>query len=126
MPISQQAVGSLAVLLISISLFIFLAVSFFKFLRLVWTRLPVQALSIEGPNLDKLISVTVALIIVPGIAVFAWATAQSFFFFIADQICRLASLGFSTSVACTSDLISCLATGLTALSGKWPTVSYAR
>jgi hypothetical protein len=107
MLVNQQTVGSIAILFASICLFTFLAVGLYKFLRFVWAGLPVQALSIQGADLDKLISVTIALILVPSIPIFAWTTAESLFTFIADQIRRLAGLGFSASATCTTDWISC-------------------
>jgi hypothetical protein len=109
MPVSPQAFGSIAVLLVSISLFIVLAVGLYRFLRLIWARFPVQALSTQGTDLDKIISVTLSLIIVPSVAIFAWATAQSLFFFIVDQIRRLANFNSAPKVGCDSDPISCSA-----------------
>jgi hypothetical protein len=107
---SQQAVASIAVLFLSILLFLFLAVSLYRFLRLVWARLPTRALYIQGADLDKLIAITIALVAVPSIPRFAWTTAQSLFKFIAEQIRRLGVLSFSTNVNCPTDPVSCFAT----------------
>src|SRR5690242_10877178 len=103
-----QVLGSIIGLATSIVLFLFLIFVLYRFLRWIWTRLPSSALSIQGPDLDKLLAVTTALIIEPGVAIFAWTTAQSLFGFIADQIRRLGDFNFGVSASCTNDFTSCV------------------
>ncbi|MDA9525454.1 hypothetical protein XI06_35365 [Bradyrhizobium sp. CCBAU 11434] len=108
MPFRQQDTANLVFVVASFVLFLVLAVNLYRFLRFVWARIPTRAISLQGPDIDKLISITFALIVVPGVAIFAWTTVGSFFTFLADQIHRLANLSMSSSAACAGDSISCL------------------
>jgi hypothetical protein len=116
---NTQAIGNIVALFLSVLLLLFLIFALYRFLRLVWTRLPLRALSFEGADLDKLVAVVAALILVPSVPIFAWTTTQTLLAFIAERIRRIADLNFGPTVApCTGDSTDCLVSHVTSFVGS--------
>lgn len=82
---SKIAIAS-ATLIVSIIFVLLFVVILYRFLRRIWTKLPVASLNVSGPELDKMLGLIIALILVPSVGQYVWYVIQSAFNYFARQI----------------------------------------
>jgi hypothetical protein len=95
--------GVAAILFFTIVFFAVFLVFLYRVLRFVWARLPASVLEFQGPQLDKLLGIVVALILVPDVARYAWTTIVSLLDYVAGQIRRIASASAAGPPPCGED-----------------------
>lgn len=93
-------IGPVVSVTLTFVLFVGLLHTLVRVLRFAWARIPATVWSLDATQLDKALAVLFSLGIFPGIAIYAWRTAQSIFRLFPELIQLLA--GFQTSDNCSS------------------------